>query len=119
VCSPLLSSITPSAYSPEWPADLLNAILVLKHLRALHSPPPLILVSGSLLAEAEEDALANGAFAFIRKPFDLANLTGSCDWLLRAEKAFDDVAQSSKLWIHAAQRGLSPIDRVGVSQTSH
>jgi CheY-like chemotaxis protein len=63
-----------SAYSPEWRADLLNAILLLKHLRALHSPPPLILVSGSLLAEAQEEALANGAFAFIRKPFDLAEL---------------------------------------------
>jgi len=37
----------------------------------------------------------------------------------RRFEAFDDVTQSSKLWIHAAQRGLSPIDRVGVSQTSH
>ena len=41
-------------------------------LRALHSPPPVILVSGSLLAEAKEEALANGAFAFIPKPVDLA-----------------------------------------------
>ncbi len=63
-----------SAYSPERRADLLNAIVLLKHLRALQSPPPLILVSGSLLAEAEEEALANGAFAVIRKPFDLAEL---------------------------------------------
>ena len=63
-----------STYSPERRADLLNAILLLKHLRALHSPPPIILVSGSLFAKAEEEALADGAFAFIHKPFDLAEL---------------------------------------------
>ena len=34
--------------------------------------PPAILISGSLLAEAKEEALANGAFAFIPKPVDLA-----------------------------------------------
>jgi CheY-like chemotaxis protein len=63
-----------STHSPEWRADLLNAILLLKHLRALHSPPPVILISGNLLAEAQEEALANGAFAFLPKPIDLAEL---------------------------------------------
>ena len=52
--------------------DFTNAILLLKHMRALHNPPPVILISGSPLAEAKEEALANGAFAFIPKPFDLA-----------------------------------------------
>lgn len=64
----------PSSYSATWRIDSANAILLLKHLRVLHSPPPVILISGSPLAEAKEEALANGAFAFIRKPFDLAEL---------------------------------------------
>jgi len=61
-----------SSYSATWRVDFANAILFLKHLRALHSPPPVILISGSLLEEAQEEALANGAFAFIPKPIDLA-----------------------------------------------
>jgi CheY-like chemotaxis protein len=64
----------PSSYSPEWRFELTNAILFLKHMRALHGPPPAILVSGSLLPEAQEQALANGAFAFIAKPVALAEL---------------------------------------------
>ena len=52
----------------------LNAILFLTHMRALHHPPPVIVASGSSLADAEKEALAHGAFAFISKPFDLAEL---------------------------------------------
>ena len=60
-------------YSPEWRADLpLNAILFLSHMRALRNPPLVIVASGSPLAETEKEALAHGAFAFIHKPFDLA-----------------------------------------------
>ena len=62
----------PSSNSPAWRIDIANAILFLKHIRTVHSPPPVILVSGSLLTEAKEEALANGAFAFIPKPVDLA-----------------------------------------------
>jgi len=65
-------TMRPRSYSATWRIDFANAILFLKHLRALHSPPPAILISGSLLAEAKEEALANGAFAFIPKPVDLA-----------------------------------------------
>jgi len=36
--------------------------------------PPVILVSGSPLEEVEKQALAHGAFAFIRKPLDLREL---------------------------------------------
>jgi CheY-like chemotaxis protein len=64
----------PSSYSATWRIDVANAILLLKHLRALHSSPPVVLISGSPLAEAKEEALANGAFAFLRKPVDLAEL---------------------------------------------
>ena len=64
----------PRWHSPAWHIDLTNAIRLLKHMRALHNPPPVILVSGSPLAEAEKEARAHGAFAFIPKPFDLAEL---------------------------------------------
>ena len=62
------------SHAPAGRIDLTNAILFLKHMRAVHNPPPIILVSGSPFAEAEEEALANGAFAFIRKPVHLAEL---------------------------------------------
>jgi CheY-like chemotaxis protein len=64
----------PGSHAPAGRIDLTNAILFLKHMRAVHNPPPIILVSGSPFAEAEEEALANGAFAFIRKPVHLAEL---------------------------------------------
>jgi CheY-like chemotaxis protein len=64
----------PSSYSATWRLDVANAILLLKHLRALHSPPPAILISGTPLAEAKEEALASGAFAFLPKPVELAEL---------------------------------------------
>jgi DNA-binding NtrC family response regulator len=67
-------TMRPSSYSATWRIDFANGILFLKHLRALHSPPPVILISGSLLVEAMEEALANGAFAFLPKPVDLAEL---------------------------------------------
>ena len=64
----------PRSPSPARRIDLTNAIVFLKHMRALHNPPPVILISGSPLAEAEKEALAHGAFAFIHKPFDLGEL---------------------------------------------
>jgi CheY-like chemotaxis protein len=67
-------TMRPSSYSATWRIDFANAILFLKHLRALHSPPPVVLISGSPLAEAMEEALANGAFAFLPKPVELAEL---------------------------------------------
>jgi len=67
-------TIRPRSYSATWRIDFANAILFLKHMRALPNPPPAILISGSLLAEAKEEALANGAFAFLPKPVDLAEL---------------------------------------------
>ncbi len=44
-----------------------SAILFLKQIRALHSPVPVIVVSG--LAQAKEEALAHGALAFVPNPF--------------------------------------------------
>jgi len=67
-------TMRPSSYSATWRIDFANAILFLKHLRAFHSPPPVILISGSPLVEAMEEALANGAFAFLPKPVALAEL---------------------------------------------
>jgi CheY-like chemotaxis protein len=65
-------TMRPSSYSATGPIDFANAVLLLKHLRDFHSPPPVILISGSPFAEAKEEALANGAFAFLPKPVDLA-----------------------------------------------
>src|SRR5262245_38816363 len=62
----------PRGYSPA--RRIANAILFLKHMHALHNPPPVIVVSGSPLVEVEKQALAHGAFAFIHKPFDLREL---------------------------------------------
>jgi len=62
----------PRGHSPA--RRITNAVLFLKHVRQLHDPPPVILVSGSPLAAAEEEAHAHGAFAFISKPFELAKL---------------------------------------------
>jgi len=64
----------PSSYSSEWRADLLNAVLFLKYMRELQNPPPVIVVSGSPLLEVKEEVLANGAFCFMPKPTDLAEL---------------------------------------------
>jgi len=76
----------PRSYSPARHINLTNAILFLKHMRTLHSPPPVILVSGSPLAEVEQEALANGAFAFIHKPFDLAELDRFVQLALESRK---------------------------------
>jgi hypothetical protein len=51
-------TMRPTSYSATWHIDFANAILFLKHLRALHSPPLVILISGSLFVEAMEEALA-------------------------------------------------------------
>jgi CheY-like chemotaxis protein len=81
----------PRWHSPARHIDLTNAILYLKHMRALRNPPPVILVSGSPFAEAEEEALAHGAFAFIRNPFDLTDLDRLVRLALASRKAIDDV----------------------------
>jgi len=67
-------TIWPRSYSSEWRADLMNAMLFLKHMRTLPSAPPVILLSGTALAAVKDEALASGAFAFIPKPAALAEL---------------------------------------------
>jgi CheY-like chemotaxis protein len=76
----------PSSSSATWRIDFANAILLLKHLRALHSPPPVILMSGSPFAEAKEEALANGAVAFLPKPVGLDELDSSVVRALESRK---------------------------------
>ena len=51
-----------------------SAILFLKQMRALHSPVPVLVVSGSPNADVEAEVLSNGAFAFIPKPVNLREL---------------------------------------------
>ena len=77
----------PRGHSPARRSNLTNAILFLKHVRELHNPPPVILVSGSpLAAAAENEALAHGAFAFIAKPFDLAKFDRFVELALESRK---------------------------------
>jgi DNA-binding NtrC family response regulator len=51
-----------------------SAILFLKQMRVLNNPIPVLVVSGSPRADVEAAALSNGAFAFIPKPVNLAEL---------------------------------------------
>ncbi|SRR5258705_7428985 len=68
-------------------ADLMNAILLLEQIRTLPSPPRVILMSGSPLAVVEEEALASGAFAFLRKPVALDELARFVVLALQSPKA--------------------------------
>ena len=56
------------------PRARFSGIEMLKQMRALHIPVPVLVVSQSILAEAKEEAVANGAFAFIPAPINLAEL---------------------------------------------
>jgi len=98
----------PSAYSRGWHADIMTAILFLKHMRTLPSRPPVIVVSGSPLAVAKEDAAMGDAAGGGRGPRALgrAQLTLGCRMILRAVRLHADGA-------HAGPRTVSP-RRVGL-----
>lgn len=51
-----------------------GGIEFLKQMRALHIHVPTLVVSASMLAQAKNEALANGAAAFIPKPVKLTEL---------------------------------------------
>lgn len=76
----------PNSFSLEWRANLINAVLFLKHMRTLPNSPPVILVSGSPLLEVQNEALANGAFAFIAKPVALMELDRFVELALESRK---------------------------------
>jgi CheY-like chemotaxis protein len=77
----------PRGHSPARHVDLANAFLFLMQLHAFHNPPPVILISASPRAEAENEALAHDAFAFIPNRLTWPSLTGSWYLRLRAEEA--------------------------------
>ena len=66
----------PSLRSPARRIGSASAILFLKQMRVLPSPPRVIVVSALALMspQAKEEALANGAFALLPKPVILAEL---------------------------------------------
>ena len=64
----------PSLSSPTLRIGSRSAILFLKQMRGLHRAPPVVLVSGSAFRQTEEEARANGAFALVLKPVNLAEL---------------------------------------------
>jgi CheY-like chemotaxis protein len=51
-----------------------GGIELLKRMRALDIQVPVLVVSASTLAQAKREALASGAFGFIHKPLNLAEL---------------------------------------------
>jgi len=64
----------PSLSIPARLISMESAIVFLKQMLAANIQVPVIVVSGSPLAQAEEEALANGAFAWIQKPVNLTEL---------------------------------------------
>src|SRR2546425_8284593 len=64
----------PSLSIPAQLISMESAIVFLKQMLAANIQVPVIVVSGSPLAQAEEEALANGAFAWIQKPVNLTEL---------------------------------------------
>jgi DNA-binding NtrC family response regulator len=61
-----------------------SAVLFLKQVRALHSQVPVIVAS--FRQDAGAETLRNGAFAFILKPFDLAELDSLVALALAADR---------------------------------
>jgi CheY-like chemotaxis protein len=65
----------PSLKFPARRIGSASAILFLKQMRALPSPPRVIVSALALMSpQAKEEALANGAFALLPKPVILAEL---------------------------------------------
>jgi len=76
----------PSLSGPARRTGSESAILFLKQIHALHNPVPVLVVSGSPRADVEAEALNNGAFAFIRWPFDVRELDRLVALALEAEQ---------------------------------
>ena len=69
---------------PTGPLPRFPGIELLKQMRAANIQVPVLVVSGSMVAQ--EEALANGAFAFILKPPDLAELNRLVALALAADR---------------------------------
>lgn len=72
----VLSLRAPWGKFSSFTGNVESGILFLKEMRALHSQVPAIVISaaGLMIPQAKEAALANGAFAFLDKPFDVQEL---------------------------------------------
>lgn len=64
-----------------------SGFAVLDHLRIRpNAGPKVVMVSGSTNPHHEQTALAKGAAAYVRKPFDLAQLIAQIEALLKTSK---------------------------------
>ncbi len=74
----------------------MDGIELLRHIDTLEKPMPVLLITGHGNIEHAIQALRYGAYDFIRKPFDLTDITSSVNRILRSkreEKLTDDVGQ--------------------------
>ncbi|MBN2039559.1 MAG: response regulator [Spirochaetes bacterium] len=74
----------------------MDGIELLRYIDKLDSPMPVLLITGHGNIEHAIQALRYGAYDFIRKPFDLTELTSSVNRILRSkreEKLTDDVGR--------------------------
>jgi DNA-binding response OmpR family regulator len=69
-----------------------SGFAVLDHLRVRpNTGPKVVMVSGSTNPHHEQTALAKGAVAYVRKPFDLAQLIAQIETLLKSTPALTAV----------------------------
>ena len=74
----------------------IDGIELLRHLDKLDNPTPVLLITGHGSIEHAIQALRYGAYDFIRKPFDLNEITSSVNRILRGkreEKLTDNLGQ--------------------------
>lgn len=74
----------------------MDGIELLRYIDSLENPMPVLLITGHGNIEHAIQALRYGAYDFIRKPFDLTDITSSVNRILRSkreEKLTDDVGQ--------------------------
>ncbi len=74
----------------------MDGIELLRYIDKLDNPIPILLITGHGNIEHAIQALRYGAFDFIRKPFDLLEITSSINRILRSkreEKLTDDVGR--------------------------
>ena len=90
-------TMRPSSYSATWRIDFANAILFLKHLRAVHSPPPQSSSPGVCSRRRRKRLWPTVRSPLSPNPSTWPNLTVSCYWLLRAEKAIDDMTRAEHI----------------------
>jgi CheY-like chemotaxis protein len=103
-------TMRPSSYSATWRIDFANAILFLKHLRALHSPPRPSSSQGVCSRRRRKRLWRTGRSPLSPNPSTWPNLTVSCYWLLRAEKAIDAMTRAEHIAVVPFRLAMRKVD---------